>query len=163
MNKIFLFFAIVVACLIRLAPHPPNFTPILSIALFSGFIFRNKLGFILPMSIMVLTDFFIGNYQMSVWVYSSLFLIYFISKNYEKFNLSLTLKISVIGSFLFFIITNFGVWIVGYPKSFSGILACYYAALPFYKNTLLSTLAYSTMFYFVYELTFKYSLNYSKK
>ncbi len=163
MNKIFLFFAIVAACLIRLAPHPPNFTPILSIALFSGFIFRNKLGFILPMSIMILTDFFIGSYQMSVWVYSSLFLIYFISKNYENFNFSLTLKISVIGSFLFFIITNFGVWIVGYPKSFSGIIACYYAALPFYKNTLLSTLAYSTMFYFVYELTFKYSLNYSKK
>ena len=163
MNKIFLFFVIVAACLIRLAPHPPNFTPILSIALFSGFIFRNKLGFILPMSIMVLTDFFIGNYQMSLWVYSSLFLIYFISKNYENFNLSLTLKISVIGSFLFFIITNFGVWVVGYPKSFSGILACYYAALPFYKNTLLSTLAYSAMFYFVYELTFKYSLSYSKK
>ena len=35
--------------------------------------------------------------------------------------------------------------------------------IPFYKNTLLSTLAYSAMFYFVYELTFKYSLSYSKK
>ena len=163
MNKIFLFFAIFGACLIRLAPHPPNFTPILSIALFSGFIFRNKLGFIIPMSIMVLTDFFIGSYQMSIWVYSSLFLIYFISTNYEKLNLSLTLKISALGSFLFFIITNFGVWIVGYPKSFSGILTCYYAALPFYKNTLLSTLAYSTVFYIAYELTFKYSLNFSKK
>ena len=163
MNKIFLFFIIIGVCLIRLAPHPVNFTPILSIALFSGFIFRNKLGFLVPMSIMILTDFFIGNYQMSVWVYSSLFLIYFISANYEKFNLSLTLKISLIGSFSFFIITNFGVWIVGYPKSFNGIVACYYAALPFYKNTLLSTLAYSTIFYFIYDYSFKYSLNYSKK
>ena len=163
MNKIFIIFLIVVASLIRLAPHPPNFTPILSIALFSGVFLKNKYGFLIPMIIMVLSDFYIGNYQMSIWVYSSLLILYFIGENSQKLNTNFILKTSVLGSFIFFLTTNFGVWIVGYPKSLDGILTCYIAALPFYKNTLISTLLYSSVFYLIYVLSLKVTLLYNKK
>ena len=163
MNKIFIVFLIVAASLIRLAPHPPNFTPILSIALFSGVFLKNKYGFLIPMIIMVLSDFYIGNYQMSIWVYSSLLIIYFMGENSQKFNTNFILKTSVFGSFIFFLTTNFGVWIVGYPKSLDGILTCYIAALPFYKNTLISTLLYSSVFYLIYVLSLKVTLLYNKK
>ena len=163
MNKIFIIFLIVVTSLIRLAPHPPNFTPILSIALFSGVFLKNKYGFLIPMIIMVLSDFYIGNYQMSIWVYSSLLILYFIGENSQKLNTNFILKTSVLGSFIFFLTTNFGVWIVGYPKSLDGILTCYIAALPFYKNTLISTLLYSSVFYLIYVLSLKVTLLYNKK
>lgn len=47
---------------------------------------------------------------------------------------------------LYFLLSNFNVWIstaeVVYPKTFSGLITCYEAALPFYRNGLLSTLVF---------------------
>jgi len=41
----------------------------------------------------------------------------------------------------FFITTNFAEWIIWdyYPKTFEGLITCYTLALPFFKNTLIST------------------------
>ena len=46
---------------------------------------------------------------------------------------------SLAGSVLFFVVTNFGVWMLGslYPKTLEGLVACYVAAIPFFHNTLL--------------------------
>jgi hypothetical protein len=48
-------------------------------------------------------------------------------------------------SLLFFVLTNFGVWATGslYPTTFEGLLACYVAAVPFFRNTLLGDVLYS--------------------
>ena len=69
---IFISFAI----LIRILPHPWNFTPILSIALLTGVYFKNKISFLIPLSIIVISDLYIGYFNMFLWVYSSYFLIY---------------------------------------------------------------------------------------
>ena len=48
------------------------------------------------------------------------------------------------GALVFFIITNFGVWIAGgYEKNIFGLIMCYTLAIPFFTYTLLSTLLYS--------------------
>ena len=60
MNKILLVIFILLAVFSRLTPHPPNFTPILSIALFSGLMFNNKYGFLIPLSIMIFPTFLLG-------------------------------------------------------------------------------------------------------
>ena len=50
------------------------------------------------------------------------------------------------GSVLFFVWTNFGVWAFWnlYPHTLEGLVACYTAAIPFFRNTLLGDVVYST-------------------
>ena len=52
------------------------------------------------------------------------------------------------GSVWFFITTNFAVWVIWdyYPKTIEGLIACYTLALPFFKNTLLSTCLFTWLF-----------------
>jgi len=48
-------------------------------------------------------------------------------------------------SFLFFLISNLGVWWFWYARTFSGLITCYTLALPFYRNTLLGDLFFGGM------------------
>ena len=54
---------------------------------------------------------------------------------------------------LFFIISNFGVWISSsfYSKDIFGLVACYVAAIPFYYGTLSGTIFYSFFLFGLYE------------
>ena len=133
----------------RLAPHPPNFTPILSIALFCGISFKSRYIFLIPLFSMLISDYFIGYHSVIMYVYISLLIIFFMGKYLIKeksFNSTMVLSLS--SAIIFFIISNFGVWIVGYPKTMSGFVACYVAALPFLSNTLISTLLFSSVFHY---------------
>ena len=58
------------------------------------------------------------------------------------------------GSFLFFIITNFGVWLTSgyYPIDIDGIFTCYILALPFFGNTIAGSLFYTALMFGGYEL-----------
>jgi hypothetical protein len=61
---------------------------------------------------------------------------------------------SIAGSVGFFLISNFGVWVAGrlYPVTTSGLAACYVAALPFFRNSILGDLAYSAVMFGSYQL-----------
>ena len=88
-NKRVLFITlfIVIAALMRLIPHPPNFVPITAIAIFAGIKFENiKLAYIIPVSVMLISDLFIGFYSISIFVYLAFILITtysFIVKSYH--------------------------------------------------------------------------------
>jgi hypothetical protein len=58
------------------------------------------------------------------------------------------------GPTAFFLISNFGVWLAWrmYPASWEGLVACYLAAVPFYRNSLLSSIVYSALLFGGYEL-----------
>ena len=153
MNRFLVLGIIVIGIMTRLIPHPPNFTPILSFALLSGVYSKNNLGIFIPISIMLLSDMVLGSHGTIIWVYSSLFVIYLIGYYFIK-NISFknVLLGSLVGSFLFFILTNLGVWFVGYPKTIEGLITCYVAAIPFYKNTLLSAMIYTSVIHALYLL-----------
>ena len=132
----------------RLLPHPPNFTPIAGMALFAVNRFADKkLAFFLPILCMILTDFIIGFHSIVPFVYLSIVGISCIGHFSKKINHSTVLK----SSFLFFFISNFGVWLLGYPNSITGFVACYTMALPFFVNTILGD------FFFYYALDFSFS------
>ena len=63
---------------------------------------------------------------------------------------------SIAGSVIFFVVTNFGVWIMSamYAKSFAGLIQCYSLAIPFFGGTLLGDLVYSTVLFYSYSLAF---------
>ncbi|OUW63036.1 MAG: hypothetical protein CBD58_00755 [bacterium TMED198] len=146
---------IIVAACTRLAPHPVNFTPVLAIGLFSGFYFKSRLfSLAVPLSVMIVSDFFIGYYLISFWVYTAIAGIAFIAWSINKYTGKKYLILSsFFSSVFFFIVSNFGVWTLGgYGYSLEGLISCYILAIPFFFNTLASTFIYTLIFFGSYEL-----------
>ncbi len=136
----------------RVIPHPPNFTPIITIAIMSGYFFKdNYLSIFVLLISMFLGDFFIGFYKNMFFIYFSLILITLIfSSISKKINYQNLFLYGFLGSMIFFIISNFGVWLIGglYTKDIDGLIECYFMAIPFFKNTVISTLLFSYVAFF---------------
>ena len=112
----------------RLIPHPPNFTPIIAVAIMSSYFFRNIYLSILTLIIsMLIADVFIGFYKNMFFVYTSLIIITFIffriSKKIKYKNLYI---FAFFGSLIFYLISNFGVWALDglYEKYLNGLIEC---------------------------------------
>ena len=153
------FLLILMAAFSRLIPHPLNFTPIAAIGLFGAVYFDKKFAFVVPFAAMVISDYFIGFYNQIYWVYGSFILIVFMGL-WLKNNKSIMAiaGTTLASSILFFVVTNFGVWFSGtmYSKDVAGIIECYIAAIPFFKNTLTGDASYVAILFGVYELVLKY-------
>ncbi len=160
---------ILFAAFSRLVPHPMNFAPIAAIALFSGAYLNKKYAFFIPIAAMLISDAIIGFYAGIEWVYGSFVLIafvgYWLKKRIEgKSAGRKTVYIAgttLFSSILFFVFTNFGVWLSGmmYEMSFKGLIQCYTMAIPFFRNTLASDLIYAAVMFTVYELVIRYAKN----
>jgi hypothetical protein len=143
--------AILFAAVLRLVPHPPNFTPIGAMALFSGAYFgRRWLAFVAPLGAMLLSDAVLGFYS-GFWItYLAVALIVLIG--WLALSRVSTLRVAgaaVASSIIFFLVSNFGTWALSgmYPHTASGLAACYVAAIPFFQNTLAGDLFYSTLLF----------------
>lgn len=146
---------ILFAVLMRLVPHPANVAPIAAMALFGGVYLDKKYALIVPLIALFISDIFIGFHDTMVFVYGSFLLtgVIGIWLRQRKSFLSIFLG-ALTSSILFFLITNFGVWLVGtmYPKNANGLLESYILALPFFRNTILGDLFYTGLFVGGYEL-----------
>lgn len=148
----FIIILIVIAILSRLIPHPPNFTPITAIALFSTIHFKNKiLTYLIPIIGLFISDLILGLSMVNLFVYLSFIVITFIGFKFQKIN---TYSI-LLSSTTFFIVSNFGVWILGYPKTIEGLILCFYMALPFFIYTIMGDLFYS----YAMKYGLRYALN----
>ena len=162
-NTIYLVTGIILIGLIsRLIPHAPNFTAIGAVALFAGNYIKSKsLRYIIPISAMCLSDILLNlsgtslpSITVQISIYVTFMLIVLIgSLKYKKVNKITGLAISsLVASTLFFIITNFGVWLGGwYGHTIEGVLACYAAAIPFFGNTIIGDLTYCAILFGSYE------------
>ncbi|MBN4049637.1 hypothetical protein JYT36_00250 [Bacteroidales bacterium AH-315-N07] len=142
---------VVLAVLSRLIPHPPNFAPIGALALFGGAYFINKKhAFIIPLIAMFLSDLFLGFHNSIITVYVGFALIVFVGFKLRENKKVLPIALAAVSaSIIFFIISNFGVWIFGtvYPKNIFGLMECYVMAIPFFHNTLLGDLSYTAILF----------------
>lgn len=156
---------IVAATLTRLLPHPPNFSPVEAIALFAGAYFASRSWAILvPLAGMLISDLALalahgGLYiehlasMSSLAVYLCILLTTLLGFGMRgKVNGARVLGYSLAGSVLFFVVTNFAVWLTagavpGYMACQAGLLPCYIAAVPFFKWTLLGTLFYAALLF----------------
>ena len=160
-KEIFPIGLILILALARLIPHPPNFTPIIAVAIMSGYFFKNiNLSFLTLVVAMLIGDLFIGFYENMIFVYASLLLITFVFyKISKKINFKSLFIYGFIGSLIFFIISNFGVWALGspgvydivYEKNLNGLVECYILAIPFFGNTFLSTVIFAYPAIFIYK------------
>ena len=143
--------AIVVAAALRLAPHPPNFTPIGAMALFSGaYLGRKALAFAAPLGALLLSDLVLGFYHGQATVYFSVALIVMIGLAALTRRTALRIGVAaVVSSILFFLVTNLGMWAFSgfYPLTPAGLEACFIAAIPFFQNTVAGDLFYATLLF----------------
>ncbi len=146
---------ILAAACSRLIPHPPNFAPIASLAIFGGAVISNKkYALLLPIGALLLSDILFelftttqGFYDISQsFVYAAFFIITFLASKIKKVNAVNILFACLWSGAIFFILSNFGVWLTGafYPKTFNGLMQCYAAAIPFYKNELFGNMLLNT-------------------
>ena len=159
---------ILIVAFSRLIPHYPNFTPLCAIALFGAKHFNNKyLAYILPLFALWLSDVIINNFVLGeyfneftllysgfYWQYGSFMLITLFGRlTLKNVSVSNILGISISSSLIFFVISNFGVWVSStfYPNTISGLISCYAAAIPFYYGTLGGAIFYSFFLFGSYE------------
>ena len=138
----------------------PNFSPIASVALFSGFYFSNKkIALIIPVVCMFISDYFIGFHSYMWAVYLSFILIAILGVYMKKAQPKNIILNALLSSILFFLITNSAVWICGsyYSKDLSGLALCLIKGVPFFKYTLLSSAVFSTILFGGLEIVNKMS------
>lgn len=145
-----------------------GFSPIIAIALFAGFIIKQKdMAFMLPLLALFISDaiiqflysqgqfeyggFYSGQWKNYLLLLSATLLGWLLKgRNYSSL-----LAGGIIAPTVYFIISNFMVWQatteVVYPKTFDGLMACYTAALPFYRNSLIGTLVFLPLILLVYN------------
>ncbi len=155
-NKLGLFIAftlIALAVVSRVMPHPANFAPIAAVALFGGAILPRKLAIAVPLSAMIISDLFIGLHPLITFTWGTFALIALLSSaKFKQITPLAVLGSSAGASVLFYIVTNFGVWAEGrlYAQTFSGLVQCYYNALPFFRNTLLGDAIFTGVLFGLY-------------
>jgi hypothetical protein len=141
-----IFRAVIIVCFIafaavvRILPHPWNFTPLGAMALFSGAkLGRSWKAFLVPLAALFFGDLFIGLHWLMPVVYLSFALSVVVGIFFRRRQSFGPLAIAtLLGATQFFLTTNWAMWAFGatYPKSLRGLLACYAAGVPLFRNTL---------------------------
>ena len=162
-KKIQLLFSALIVLLIagsRLIPHTENFVPVFAMILFAAVHFKNKFqAIIISVGVLWLSDLYINNWGRFSEYYNE-FIFFSSPFNYlayilialasiKLFKNTITIR-KVLGSsigigVIFFIVSNFGVWLSGslYPMTIEGLITCYIAAIPFFRATLASNILFS--------------------
>ncbi|MCE3009880.1 MAG: hypothetical protein LW875_04630 [Proteobacteria bacterium] len=144
-----------IAALSRFLPHPPNATAIGAIALLGAFYLRPRwLSLFLPLAALFLTDLVLGFHNTMIWTYGAFALISWFSyrKKFSVKNLGVS---SLAASSLFFVLSNFGVFVTGaYGYSWQGLVNCYTMAIPFFGTQVVGDLFYTSVIVGSYHFFF---------
>ena len=150
---------IILAAVLRIVPHPWNFTPIGAMAIFSGAMFRDRrVAYLFPLVPLFAGDLFVGIHRLIPVVYASFLLSVFIGTWLANRRGVLRIGGAVfLGALQFFLVTNFAAWqLFGtYPHTPAGLAACYIAGLPLFGNTLAGDAVYATLFFGIFALAEK--------
>lgn len=151
---------ILIAATGRLLHHEANFTPVMAIAFFAAFYFRNRYAAILAVILaMLISDLAIGfdSVAMRLTVYGSLLVPVLFgrilrSKSTESFQSVYALGFTLTGSIVFYLTTNFVVWLTSgmYTMNLTGLVLCYINAIPFFKTSLAGDLFYTGLLFSIY-------------
>jgi hypothetical protein len=162
---------IVLAALMRMVPHPWNFWPMIAVAVFAGIRLSSRfMTPTVPLLALFLSDLGLeALHRCGLWrfpgLYSGMWL------NYSTIALIALMSLvargtrspwviastTLAGSCIFFVISNFGVWLgnplkTGYPHTMVGLMTCYIAGLPFFGTMVVGDLLYAAVIFGAWEL-----------
>lgn len=169
MRKVFIgAILILAAAMSRLLPHPVNVSPIAAMALAGGVYLDKRFALLAPLVALFVSDLFLGFHNTILFVYGSFALIGILGlwlRSHKK--VLPVFGTTVLGSVIFFVLTNFGVWLTGsglnYPKTLQGLVECYGMAIPFFRNTVVGDLVYVGLLFGMFELAEYIARAYKKK
>lgn len=170
---LFYFILIVIAVIVKLICAPQinlsGFSCVIAVALFAGITTKDKTkAFLLPLIALFLSDVLLqalhalnlfpysGFYSGQIYNYALFILITLIGialRNYKTVGI---FAAAIIGPTIFFLLSNFIVWktqgaMMGYNKDISGLMQSYTFGLPFYRNSLISTIIFLPIFIAAYH------------
>lgn len=143
---------ILAASLYRVWPDRPyGFAPQMAMALFAGAVIQDKRwAFLLPLLSMLVSDvlyqlLYINGLTTIRGFYSGQWVNYLLIGGLtafgflmKKINVAKVLMFSLSGSIIFFLLSNFSVWAAGggfgRPRTFEGLMMCYYDGLAFLRD-----------------------------
>jgi len=132
-----------------------NFSPIAAMALFGGAYLKDKkIALLVPVLALFISDLFIG-FHGSMWaVYLSFVFVVLMGTQLKKTRILNIFVATVLSSTLFFVLTNFAVWVQGglYTKDIAGLIQCYEMGIPFFKNTILGDMIFSGSLFGLYSI-----------
>ncbi|MFW5656934.1 MAG: DUF6580 family putative transport protein [Bacteroidota bacterium] len=151
----------------RLIPHPANFSPVGAMALFGGAYFTKKWqAYLIPLAALFVSDIFVNYlilqewmlfHSVAFWVYGALAVnVLLARKLIKKIRIIHIAGTGLLGSLLFFAITNFGVWYTDvyhmYPDTPQGLAMCLTAGIPYLWRTMAGDLFFITVLFGMFEL-----------
>ncbi len=157
---------IAVGVILRVLQWTPNFSPVTAIALFGGArLLDKKLSIIIPLVSLLISDILLAAMNHYPVIHDTIFFVYgsYVliavmgwALQEGKFSFLRVGGYAVAASVLFFLLSNFGVWIVGtlYPRTLDGLVTCFTLAIPFFKFTFLGDLVYTFIFFGIYNILF---------
>jgi hypothetical protein len=154
----------------RLMEHPANFTPLMAISIFGAYTFKSlRLSIVIAISSMILSDLALAiqhndmNYAWhgtTIVVYACMILGAVIGRlaHNRKPGIVGLAGATLTSSVLFFVVTNFAVWLGGgfYAMTLQGLVECYTMAIPFFKNSLAGDTFYVSVLFGLYALVQKF-------
>jgi Family of unknown function (DUF6580) len=144
----------------RLAPHWWNLTAVGAVCLFGGCYFQRRwAAFLVPLAALAISDVLLQIFVYPGFGFAPNFFKYvcfaatvplgYLLRGRER--LLPVAFVAVGATALFFVLSNFEVWLMGhgvnYPRTPAGLLACYIAAIPFAKNMLYGNLLFSCVLF----------------
>jgi len=145
-----------------------GFSPIIAIALFAGMIVKDKsASFLLPLASLFVSDLIVevlfrfklfpfeGLYKYQLLNYSFLLITTLLGWALKGTKYTRILLGSIAAPTLFFLLSNFSVWVTSagtyYSNDFNGLVTCLAAGLPFYGHSLVATIIFLPVFLFSYN------------
>lgn len=142
---------IAIAVAWRIVNHNYSFAPnlelVTAVSVLAALIIGWRGSIIVPLGAMIISDLFIGNSLIFIFTWSSFVVIGILAlilrklKDKPKTQILGSFGFAIFSSFLFFAVTNFGVWLQGwYPTTFAGLAKCFTMAIPFYRTMLVGNM-----------------------
>lgn len=154
---------ILLGAILRVIPHSPNFTAIGAMALLSAVYVSSPLvAMAIPLAALFVSDLVLGFHPTMVFVYAAFAIVVLFARAAHQMTTGQSKWMRVFGllgltfssSAIFFVISNFGVWLVSgmYPLTGVGLVESYVMALPFLDNQILGDLFYTSLAFSAVEL-----------
>jgi len=90
-------------------------------------------------------------HSLMLWTYAPIIFLSGLTYYFHQDKIMRIGSLAVASPMIFFLVSNFGVWVMGssYAKDISGLMECYFNAIPFYASSAISCLLFTALFYFL--------------
>ena len=115
------------------------------------------MGSLIVILSMFIGDLFLGFHSTMIFTYVSLVAAVSLGLLIKNLKITSILFTGISSSVIFYLVTNFGAWLTipMYEKNFAGLIQSYVLAIPFFHNTLLSTLLYLVVIKLFFDFSIK--------